>query len=103
MEGISSVPSGLETPDTIDLRKTRKDLSATGGEDELSGAKPLYTVLEQTSAKVGSATYLPSAQNKKKKKSKFDTYKDMGHHTSILYLKKKKGWPRRVEKEEKRK
>jgi len=71
-DGISSVPSGLETPDTIDLRKTRKDTGATD-DDEEGGAKQLYTVLEQTSAKVGSAAYgsshkyvLPTTEKEKK-------------------------------------
>jgi len=51
VDGISSIPSGLETPDTIDLRKTRKDTEEEGA------PKQLYTVLEQTGAKVGSAAY----------------------------------------------
>lgn len=44
-DGISSVPSGLETPDTIDLRKGKGgESSAEGGEQKL------YQVLQQTSA-----------------------------------------------------
>lgn len=41
-DGISSVPSGLETPDTIDLRKGNK--TQEGGEQQL------YQVLQQTGA-----------------------------------------------------
>jgi splicing factor 3B subunit 2 len=50
-DGISSVPSGLETPDTIDLRKARKET------EEDNTPKQLFTVLEQTATKVGSAAY----------------------------------------------
>lgn len=57
-DGISSVPSGLETPDTIDLRKARKDTVASEPDDP---NRQLYTVLEQTAAKVGGAAYLFSA------------------------------------------
>lgn len=44
-DGISSVPSGLETPDTIDLRKGKAE---AGGEQ--GGEKKLYEVLQQTNA-----------------------------------------------------
>lgn len=49
--GISSVPPGLETPDTIDLRK-RKEAPTVEGE-----ARPLFEVLQQQDANVGGAVY----------------------------------------------
>ncbi|KAK9821340.1 hypothetical protein WJX81_008291 [Elliptochloris bilobata] len=45
--GYSSLPSGIETPEVLDLRKAK----AIGG--GVSEARPLYTVLEQQAAAVG--------------------------------------------------
>jgi len=77
-DGISSVPSGLETPDTIDLRKTRKDTPAEPSDPN----RELFTVLEQTAAKVGSAAYgsshkyvVPSEKTKGSSKDKVDLIK----------------------------
>ncbi|KAK9818025.1 hypothetical protein WJX72_005866 [[Myrmecia] bisecta] len=47
--GYSSLPSGIETPDTIDLRKAKAQ-----------GDKQLYTVLEQQAANVGTGTLMGS-------------------------------------------
>lgn len=44
-DGISSVPSGLETPDTIDLRKGKGGEAAAEG-----GEQKLYQVLQQTAS-----------------------------------------------------
>ena len=45
-EGIQSIQSGMATPETISLRKEKK-----------APAKPLFQVLEEKEAKVGSALY----------------------------------------------
>ena len=66
--GISSVTStaasGLATPDALNLRKTMADGMATPGASSSGGmatpdgpAPQLFTVLEQTSAKVGGAAF----------------------------------------------
>jgi splicing factor 3B subunit 2 len=75
-DGISSVPSGLETPDTIDLRKVSKKEEA----DE--GSKQLFTVLEQAEARVGGALYgsshkyvIPGEKKESKGKDKVDLIK----------------------------
>ncbi|EFA79054.1 PSP proline-rich domain-containing protein [Heterostelium album PN500] len=47
-EGISSVPSGLETPDTIDIKKGRQQQQDAGQ------PRQLYQVLDQTSRTIGS-------------------------------------------------
>jgi len=68
-EGIASVPSGLETPDAIELRKTAKK-----DKDE---PKSLFQVLDQTDLPVGGSVYgsshkyvIPSGDKAKEPKSK---------------------------------
>jgi len=46
--GISSVPSGIETPETIEIRKAQKS------DDR---PKQLFQILEQTESRVGNAIY----------------------------------------------
>jgi len=53
--GISSVTSGLETPDTIDLRKGTRSLSSMG--TDTPSTPQLYKILEQQQAGVGGAIY----------------------------------------------
>ena len=69
---MASLPSGVETPDVIDLRKK----SGTGGDE----TPQLYQVLQEQEASVGGAvmgsahTYaLPGADDKKKKKDGVST------------------------------
>eukprot|EP01111_Echinosteliopsis_oligospora_P013433 TRINITY_DN4819_c0_g1_i4.p1 TRINITY_DN4819_c0_g1~~TRINITY_DN4819_c0_g1_i4.p1 ORF type:complete len:672 (+),score=274.45 TRINITY_DN4819_c0_g1_i4:86-2101(+) len=49
-DGISSIPTGLETPDSLDLRKGRLDQD-----------KSLYTVLEQTQSNIGGGSLYGSS------------------------------------------
>jgi len=53
--GISSVTSGLETPDTIELRKGTRSLSSMG--TDTPSTPQLYKILEQQQAGVGGAIY----------------------------------------------
>jgi len=72
-DGISSVPSGLETPDTIDLRKGR------GGNEE---EPKLYQVLQQTNASATGQMFgsshkytIPSGESKQAKANRVDLMK----------------------------
>jgi len=53
--GISSVASGLETPDTINLRKGRPNSS------DDAGSQSLYQVISETKSKVGSGALFGSS------------------------------------------
>jgi len=70
-DGISSVPSGLETPDTIDLRKGRNE----------EGEPKLYRVLQQANSSTAgqvfgsSHTYIMSDNKKESNKNRVDLMK----------------------------
>ena len=80
------MPSGLETPDTIDLRKTSSSSSSSRRDGEEDNTpKQLFTVLEQTAAKVGSAAYLSihtykTTKTKTKTKTKHKTEEGSFEH-----------------------
>lgn len=53
--GISSVTSGLETPDTIDLRKGTRSISSVG--TDTPGTPALYQVIQEQKTSVGNAMF----------------------------------------------
>lgn len=58
MESVSSITStssGMETPETLQLRKDAEDTTTEGSSEK--GPKSLYTVLEEKKAAVGSALF----------------------------------------------
>eukprot|EP00965_Chrysotila_dentata_P146879 4849530-Pleurochrysis_carterae.AAC.1 len=60
ISSVSSVPSGLATPDSLHLRKAAAGISTPGsGLDtpDSQSSQQLYQVLEQRDAKVGSAAF----------------------------------------------
>ena len=61
ISSVSSMPSGLATPDSIHLRKMTADglgtPSGTDTPDSIADPKQLYQILEQRDAKVGSAAF----------------------------------------------
>lgn len=55
ISGTSSVSSGLQTPDTIDLRKGTRSVSSVG--TDTPNTPQLYTVLKEKATSVGSAMF----------------------------------------------